>query len=79
MKIVNYLDITLNLNDGSFRPYHKPDNQTNYIHNESNHPPNILKQIPINIEKILFKNETILANQNLITKKRYRNLDSITT
>ena len=57
MKIVNYLDITLNLNDGSF-----PDNQTNYIHNEWNHPPNILKQIPINIEKrlsTLSKNETI--------------------
>ena len=25
LRIVNYLDVTLNLNDGSFRPYHKPD------------------------------------------------------
>ena len=26
LRIVNYLDVTLNINDGSFRPYHKPDN-----------------------------------------------------
>ena len=23
-KIVNYLDVTLNFKDGTFRPYHKP-------------------------------------------------------
>ena len=26
-KIVNYLDVTLNLKDGTFRPYHKPGDQ----------------------------------------------------
>ena len=31
MKIVNYLDVTLNLNDGSYRPYKKPNEETNYI------------------------------------------------
>ena len=39
LKIVNYLDVTLNLKDGTFRPYHKPDDQIQYIHTESNHPP----------------------------------------
>ena len=38
-KIVNYLDVTLNLQDGTFRPYHKPDDQMQYVHLESNHPP----------------------------------------
>ena len=28
MKIVNYLDVTLNLNDGSYRPY-KTNEETN--------------------------------------------------
>ena len=82
MKIVNYLDITLNLNDRSFRPYHKADNQTNYIHNESNHLPNILKQIPINIEKrlsTLSKNETIFNESKPYFQEGYRNLDSIIT
>ena len=53
MKIVNYLGVTFNLNDGTYRPYQKPDNIIQYIHVESNHPPNIIKQIPKAIEKRL--------------------------
>ena len=53
MKIVNYLDVTLNLNDGSYRPYKKPNEETNYIHVNSDHPPSILKQLPKSIEKRL--------------------------
>ena len=53
MKIVNYLDVTFNLNDGTYRPYQKPDNIIQYIHVESSHPPNIIKQIPKTIEKRL--------------------------
>ena len=51
MKVVDYLDITLNLNDGSFTPFQKPDDETNYIHAEIDHPPNIIKQLPISVEK----------------------------
>ena len=43
MKIVNYLDVTLNLNDGSYRP----NEETSYIHVNSDHPTSILKQHPI--------------------------------
>ena len=50
MKTVNYLDVTLNLNDGSYRPYHKPNDELMYIHSESNHPPAIIKQLPLSIE-----------------------------
>ena len=53
MKIVNYLDVTFNLNDSFYRPYQKPDNIIQYIHVETNHPPNIIKQIPKTIEKRL--------------------------
>ena len=49
-KTLNYLDITLNLKDSTFRPYHKPDDQIQYIHTESNHPPNVMKYIPASIE-----------------------------
>ena len=38
LRIVNYLDVTLNLNDGSFRPCQKPDDIIQYIKKESNHP-----------------------------------------
>ena len=37
-KIVNYLDVTLNLKDGTFIPYHKQGDQMKYIHTESNQP-----------------------------------------
>ena len=39
LKITNYLDITLNLNDGLCRPYRKLNEKTNYIHINSDQPP----------------------------------------
>ena len=53
MKVVNYLDITLDLNDGSYQPYRKPNAETHYIHIQSDHPPSITKQLPWSIEKRL--------------------------
>ena len=53
LKITNYLDITLNLNDGSYRPYRKPNEETNYIHINSDHLQLIIKEIPRSIEKRL--------------------------
>ena len=76
MKIVNYLDVTLNLNDGSYRPYKKPNEETNYIHVNSDHPPSILKQLPYYEqqlsncgykEKLNYRDPT---PQNLITKRK---------
>ena len=53
MKIVNYLDDTFNLNDGTYRPYQKLNNIIQYIHVGSNHPPNMIKQTPKTIGKRL--------------------------
>ena len=44
LHIVNFLDVTLNLTDGSYFPYRKPDNTTQYIDARSNHPPSIIRQ-----------------------------------
>ena len=53
MKKVNYLDVMYSFNDGTYRPYQKPDNiMLQYIHVESNHHPNIMKQITKIIQKI---------------------------
>ena len=35
------------------RSYHKPGDQMQYIHTESNHSPNIIKHIPASIETCL--------------------------
>ena len=58
LKIVNYLDVTLNLNNGSFKSYHKPDDIIQYINKESNHPPSIIEHLPASIEKRLSNNSS---------------------
>ena len=65
LRIVNYLDVTLNLNDGFFRPCDKPDDIIQYINKESNHPPNLIKHLPAFIEKRL--------SNNFPTKKYFKN------
>ena len=56
LRIINYLDVTLNLNDGSFRPCDKSDDIIQYINKEFNHPPNLIKHLPASIEKRLSNN-----------------------
>ena len=51
LKIVNFLDIEMNLGTGTYRPYRKPDNMPVYINRNSNHPPTIIKEIPKAIAK----------------------------
>ena len=52
-RVVNFLDVTIDLNSGIFKPYMKPNNVPQYIHNRSNHPPNIIRNIPTAINKRL--------------------------
>ena len=46
MKITDFLDINLELDNDKFYPYRKPNDTPLYVHRESNHPLNILKQLP---------------------------------
>ena len=55
LKIVYYLDVTFNLTDSSYRPFNKTNNEVNYIHKQSNHPPSIIKQLPLSVERSLSK------------------------
>ena len=51
LKTVNFLDVTLDLGNESYKPYRKPNDNLLYIIASSNHPPSILKQLPKNISK----------------------------
>ena len=55
LKIVNFLDVTLNLSTGKYQPYNKPDNDPLYIDVNSDHPPNITKNLPDSISKRIKK------------------------
>ena len=51
LNIVNFLDVTFDLNSGVYQPYHKPNETPMYINVKSNHPQNIIKQLPKTINK----------------------------
>ena len=53
LKIVDYLDVTFNLTDYFYCPFNKTNNEINYIHKQSNHPPSIIKQLPLSVERRL--------------------------
>ena len=46
LKVVDFLDITFDLNASSFKPFRKPNDTPCYINIDSNHPPNTIKQLP---------------------------------
>ena len=68
MKSTDFLDIILDLSTDSYRPHMKDNNKPVYIHSKSNHPPNIKRQLPVNIAKRisdLSSNELILHREKL--------------
>ena len=46
LKIVNFLEVTLDQTTGKYKPYNKPGNIPLYINVKSNHPPSIIKNLP---------------------------------
>ena len=55
---MDYLDLTLDLVSETYKPFNKPNNNPAYVHVESNHPPAIIKQIPISISKRISNNSS---------------------
>ena len=50
---INFLDVNLSLNPSEHKPYVKPNSSIEYLDTRSNHPPIILKNIPVGVEKRL--------------------------
>ena len=77
--VVQFLDAEFNLSEGSYKPFLKPGATPVYVHAESNHPPGILKNVPLSINKRLcalsssedkFK-EVIAPYQQALVKSGY--------
>ena len=58
LKRVNFLDVTLDLESGLYKPYRKPGDRPLYVSADSNHPPLILQNIPAGIERRLSDNSS---------------------
>ena len=67
MKIVNFLDVTIDLNSGTYKPFKKPNNKIQYVHKQSNHPPHIKKQIPIAVGNRL---SNISSNEEIFNQAK---------
>ena len=65
--IANYLDVTLDLSDGSHRPYRKPNDTPVYINAANNHPPSIPKHIPKMVEK---RPQGISSNESVFNEAK---------
>ena len=46
LKTADFLDVRLDLVNNTYQPYRKPNSETVYINKHSNHPPNILQELP---------------------------------
>ena len=50
LKIVNFLDVKMNIDTDRYHPYRKPDMSV-YINRKPNHPPTLIKEVPREIAK----------------------------
>ena len=58
LKEVDFIEVSLNLWNGTYRHYKKLNDSLLYIPNLSNHPPNVIKQIPNSIHERLPKSSS---------------------
>ena len=71
LKSVDFLDVTFDLKNNTYKPYRKPNNKPQYINKHSNHAPNVLKQLPKSIEKRISENSSNIEvfNQSITLYK----------
>ena len=58
LKNVDVLDVTLNLQNGTYHPYKKLNDKMLYIHQSSKHPAQSIKQLPNSISERLSKSSS---------------------
>ena len=64
---VNFLDVTFDIKRDKYWPYKKPNDATLYIHKDSNHPKNVIKELPKSVNKRL---STISSDRNVFEKNK---------
>ena len=53
IKVVEFLDAVFDLEKDIYRPFLKPGDRPLYVNKQSNHPPTILKNIPLAVNRSL--------------------------
>ena len=74
LKEEDFLDVALNLRNGTYRPHKKPNDKLLYIHSSSNNPPQIIKQLLNSISERLSKNS---SNQEIFNTAKVKYEDAL--
>ena len=74
IKIVNFLDVTLDLSNNSYKPFIKTNQNPSYINVDSNHPKNIIKQIPKAVNLRIAK---LSANEKIFKESSKRYIEAL--
>ena len=67
LRKVDFLDVTLDLQNEIHKPYRKPNDNPTFIHKLSNHPSHIKKNLPIALNKRLSE---LSSNPNIFDENR---------
>ena len=65
-KIVNFLDVTLNLSNNTYKSFLKTDQYPSYININSNHPKTIIKQVP---KAVKLRIRNLSANEKIFQER----------
>ena len=74
VKIVNFLDVTLDQSNNSYKPFIKTNQNPSYINVNSNHPKNIIKQIPKAVNLRIGK---LSANEKIFKESSKKYIDAL--
>ena len=74
IKIVNFLDVTLDLSNNSYKPFIKTNQNPSYININSNHPKNIIKQVPKAVNLRIYK---LSVNEKIFKESIKRYIDAL--
>ena len=58
LKVVDFLDLTLGLNLGTYKTFNKPNNTPLYVHKQSSHPPNVTKNVALAVNRRIASNSS---------------------
>ena len=74
LKTVGFLDVCFNLVINTYQPYRQPNNKPVYIHKQSNHSSNILKELPKSINKQI---SDISCDDNVFNNAKLTNEEAL--
>ena len=73
-KIVNFLDVTLDLSNNIYKPFIKMNQSPSYINVNSNHPKAIIKQVP---KAINLRIRNLSVNEEIFRKSSKMYTDAL--